>query len=118
MQKETGYVETLFGRRRYLPELSSSNFNLRSFGERVAMNMPIQGYCCGYHQNCNDSRSASIGKKGLRARLILQVHDELIVEAPEEEAPLVQQLLTEEMEQAIHLSVPMVAEATIGKNLV
>ena len=73
------------------------------------------GYCCGYHQNCNDSRSASIEKEGLRARLILQVHDELIVEAPEEEAPLVQQLLTEEMEQAIHLSVPMVAEATIGK---
>ncbi len=56
-------------------------------------------------------------KEGLRARLILQVHDELIVEAPEEEAPLVQQLLTEEMEQAIHLSVPMVAEATIGKKL-
>lgn len=113
--KETGYVETLFGRRRYLPELSSSNFNLRSFGERVAMNMPIQGTAADIIKIAMIRVVHRLEKKGLRARLILQVHDELIVEAPEEEAPLVQQLLTEEMEQAIHLSVPMVAEATIGK---
>ena len=113
--KETGYVETLFGRRRYLPELSSSNFNLRSFGERVAMNMPIQGTAADIIKIAMIRVVHQLEKEGLRARLILQVHDELIVEAPEEEAPLVQQLLTEEMEQAIHLSVPMVAEATIGK---
>ncbi len=113
--KETGYVETLFERRRYLPELSSSNFNLRSFGERVAMNMPIQGTAADIIKIAMIRVVHRLEKEGLRARLILQVHDELIVEAPEEEAPLVQQLLTEEMEQAIHLSVPMVAEATIGK---
>lgn len=113
--KETGYVETLFGRRRYLPELSSSNFNLRSFGERVAMNMPIQGTAADIIKIAMIRVVHRLEKEGLRARLILQVHDELIVEAPKEEAPLVQQLLTEEMEQAIHLSVPMVAEATIGK---
>ena len=113
--KETGYVETLFGRRRYLPELSSSNFNLRSFGERVAMNMPIQGTAADIIKIAMNRVVHRLEKEGLRARLILQVHDELIVEAPKEEAPLVQQLLTEEMEQAIHLSVPMVAEATIGK---
>mgnify|MGYP003363869275 CR=1 FL=1 len=113
--KETGYVETLFGRRRYLPELSSSNFNLRSFGERVAMNMPIQGTAADIIKIAMIRVVHRLEKEGLRARLILQVHDELIVEAPEEEAPLVQQLITEEMEQAIHLSVPMVAEATIGK---
>ena len=113
--KETGYVETLFGRRRYLPELSSSNFNLRSFGERVAMNMPIQGTAADIIKIAMIRVVHRLEKEGLRARLILQVHDELIVEAPEEEAPLVQQLLTEEMEQASHLSVPMVAEATIGK---
>ncbi len=113
--KETGYVETLFGRRRYLPELSSSNFNMRSFGERVAMNMPIQGTAADIIKIAMIRVVHRLEKEGLRARLILQVHDELIVEAPEEEAPLVQQLLTEEMEQAIHLSVPMVAEATIGK---
>ena len=113
--KETGYVETLFGRRRYLPELSSSNFNLRSFGERVAMNMPIQGTAADIIKIAMIRVVHRLEKEGLRARLILQVHDELIVEAPEEEAPLVQQLLTEEMEQAIHLSVPIVAEATIGK---
>ena len=113
--KETGYVETLFGRRRYLPELSSSNFNLRSFGERVAMNMPIQGTAADIIKIAMIRVVHRLEKEGLRARLILQVHDELIVEAPKEESPLVQQLLTEEMEQAIHLSVPMVAEATIGK---
>ena len=113
--KETGYVETLFGRRRYLPELSSSNFNLRSFGERVAMNMPIQGTAADIIKIAMIRVVHRLEKEGLRARLILQVYDELIVEAPKEEAPLVQQLLTEEMEQAIHLSVPMVAEATIGK---
>ena len=113
--KETGYVETLFGRRRYLPELSSSNFNLRSFGERVAMNMPIQGTAADIIKIAMIRVGHRLEREKLRARLILQVHDELLVEAPQEEAELVRQLLTQEMEQAIHLSVPMVAEAAVGK---
>ena len=75
--KETGYVETLFGRRRYLPELSSSNFNLRSFGERVAMNMPIQGTAADIIKIAMIRVVHRLEKEGLRARLILQVHDEL-----------------------------------------
>ena len=113
--KKNGYVTTLYGRRRPMPELKSSNFMQRSFGERVAMNAPIQGTAADIIKIAMIRVVHRLEKEGLRARLILQVHDELIVEAPEEEAPLVQQLLTEEMEQAIHLSVPMVAEATIGK---
>ena len=72
--KETGYVETLFGRRRYLPELSSSNFNLRSFGERVAMNMPIQGTAADIIKIAMIRVVHRLEKEGLRARLILQVH--------------------------------------------
>ncbi len=113
--KEIGYAETLFGRRRYLPELSSSNFNLRAFGERVAMNMPVQGTAADIIKIAMIRVEKRLKKEGLRARLILQVHDELIVEAPLEEAPVVKQLLTEEMESAVKLAVPMVAEATEGK---
>ena len=80
--KERGYVETLFGRRRYLPELKSGNFNLRSFGERVARNMPIQGTAADIIKIAMIRVSSRLEKEGLRGRLILQVHDELIVECP------------------------------------
>ena len=89
--KADGYVETLYHRRRALPELKSSNFNMRSFGERLKA-------------------------EGLEARLVLQVHDELIVECPQAEAEQVQRLLTEEMEGVAHLAVPLTAEAHWGKN--
>ncbi len=113
--RETGYVETMFGRRRYLPELKSSNFNMRAFGERVARNMPIQGAAADIIKVAMIRVSRRLEAENLRARLILQVHDELIVECPEEEAQQVKRLLTEEMEQAVSLSVPMVAEANSGK---
>lgn len=113
--KKDGYAETIFGRRRYLPELTSSNFNTRSFGERVARNMPIQGAAADIIKIAMIRVENRLEKEGLRARLILQVHDELIVEAPKEEAAHVAALLTEEMQNAVSLSVPMVAEASMGE---
>lgn len=113
--KEKGYVETMFGRRRYLPELKSTNFNMRSFGERVARNMPIQGAAADIIKIAMIRVSDRLEREKLRARLILQVHDELIVECPEEETEQVKKLLTEEMEQAVSLAVPMQAEANAGR---
>ena len=113
--KEKGYVETMFGRRRYLPELKSGNFNLRSFGERVARNMPIQGAAADIIKIAMIRVSDRLEKEGLKAKLILQVHDELIVECPAEEAEQVKTLLTQEMEGAVKLSVPMVADAGAGR---
>lgn len=113
--RETGYVEDMFGRRRYLPELKSSNFNMRSFGERVARNMPIQGAAADIIKIAMIRVSRRLESEGLQARMILQVHDELIVECPESEQERVKALLTEEMEQAVNLSVPMVAEANAGR---
>ena len=112
--KEKGYVSTIYGRRRYLPELKSSNFNMRSFGERVALNMPVQGTAADIIKLAMVNVHRRLKETGLKARLILQVHDELIVECPGEEAEQVRDILTEEMENAAHLSVPLVAEAHIG----
>ncbi len=113
--KETGYVQTLFGRRRYLPELSSSSFPMRAFGERVARNMPIQGTAADIIKIAMVRVQQRLEKEQRRARLILQVHDELIVEAPQEEADAIADLLTQEMEAAVNLSVPMKADAHVGK---
>ena len=113
--REKGYVETMFGRRRYLPELKSTNFNMRAFGERVARNMPIQGAAADIIKIAMIRVSDRLEREGLQAKLILQVHDELIVECPGEEAEQMKALLTEEMEQAVSLSVPMVAEANSGR---
>ncbi len=112
--KEDGYVSTLFGRRRWLPELKSSNFNVRSFGERVALNMPVQGTAADVIKLAMVNVCRRLREEKLEARLILQVHDELIVECPESEAETVCKLLAEEMENAVHLSVPLTAEAHIG----
>ncbi len=109
--KEEGYVSTLYGRRRYLPELKSSNFNMRSFGERVALNMPIQGTAADIIKIAMINVHRRLKAEGLKARLILQVHDELIVECPESESERVKALLAQEMEHAAELSVPLVAEA-------
>lgn len=114
--KERGYVETLMHRRRALPELAASNFNTRSFGERVARNMPIQGTAADVIKLAMVRVDERLHKENLKAKLILQVHDELIVECPEEEKETVARLLTEEMEGAVHLSVPLTAEAHWGKN--
>ena len=114
--KEAGYVETIFHRRRDLPELKSSNFNLRSFGERVALNMPIQGTAADIMKLAMVAVWKRLKAEGLQARLVLQVHDELIVECPEAEAERAAKLLEEEMEHVVHLSVPLTAEAHWGRN--
>lgn len=114
--KADGYVSTLMGRRRWLPELKSSNFNLRSFGERVALNMPIQGTAADLIKKAMLRVDGRLRREGLEARLVLQVHDELIVESPEGEAEQVQRLLAEEMEHVAELAVPLTAEAHAGKS--
>lgn len=114
--KENGYAVTLQGRRRWLPELRSTNFNLRSFGERVAMNMPIQGTAADVIKLAMVRVQARLKAEGLRGRLVLQVHDELIVECPAEEAQQVALLVEEEMERVASLSVPLLAEAQIGRS--
>ena len=113
--KNDGYVTTMFGRRRYLPELTSSNHNLRAFGERVAKNMPIQGTAADIIKIAMIKVDERLKKEGLKARLILQVHDELIVEAPEDEALQAAQILSEEMQNAVKLKVPLPADSGIGK---
>ncbi|MEE1076097.1 MAG: DNA polymerase I [Acutalibacteraceae bacterium] len=113
--KEKGYVTTMFNRRRYLPELSASNKITRSFGERVARNIPIQGTAADIIKIAMIKVFNRLKAENLEARLILQVHDELIVEAPKHEALQVAMILQEEMEKAVKLNVPLVAEAAMGK---
>ena len=114
--REQGYVETLWHRRRALPELKSSNFNMRSFGERVALNMPIQGTAADIIKLAMVRVHSRLAREGLAARLIMQVHDELIVECPEAEASRVEALLQQEMQGVAELSVPLLAEAHSGRN--
>ncbi|HBM98235.1 MAG TPA: DNA polymerase I, partial [Ruminococcus sp.] len=113
--KLDGYVETMFGRRRYLPELSSGKAMMRAFGERVARNMPIQGTAADIIKIAMVKVDRRIKAEGLKARLILQIHDELIVEAPQDESMRVAMLLQEEMENAVKLSVPLTADAAVGR---
>ena len=113
--REQGYVETLMHRRRDLPELKSSNFNLRSFGERVALNMPIQGTAADIIKLAMVRAEQRLAAENLRAKLIMQVHDELIVECPEEEKEAVERLLEEEMSGVVRLSVPLPAQAHSGR---
>ena len=112
--KEHGYVATLFGRRRALPELTSSNFNVRALGERMAMNTPIQGTAADVIKLAMVRVWQRLRDERLTARLILQVHDELIVEAPLEEADKAAQILGEEMEHAVDFAVPLTADVTRG----
>ena len=114
--KKTGFVTTLLGRRRYIPELSAKNFNLRSFGERAAMNTPIQGTAADIIKIAMVKVNRALARKCPDARLILQVHDELICEVPSESAELAAAILKEEMENAVKLSVPLRADVKIGKS--
>lgn len=114
--KKNGYVSTLMGRRRGLPELKSANHNLRAFGERVALNMPIQGTAADVIKLAMIRVRDAMRKKGLQARLILQVHDELIVECPEDEEEQVKTLLTHEMESVVDYAVPLRADSSAGKS--
>ena len=112
--KAEGYVKTLYNRRRALPELKSSNFNTRSFGERVALNMPIQGTAADIIKLAMVNVYNRLKAEGLESKLILQVHDELICECPEHEAQRVAELLSKEMSGAAKLSVPLTVDAKIG----
>lgn len=114
--KQRGYVETLWHRRRSLPEIRDTNSKQRAFGERVALNMPIQGTAADIMKLAMVRVYERLRRENLRARLIMQVHDELIVECPVEEKETVERLLAEEMEKAASLSVPLIAEAHSGKN--
>ena len=113
--KEKGYVETLFGRRRALPELASSNFQVRASGERMARNTPIQGTAADIIKLAMVHVWQRLRDEKLEARLLLQVHDELIVEAPEAEVEEVKRVLREEMEQVVQYSVPLTTDVGTGK---
>lgn len=115
LAKEKGYSETLFKRRRYLPELSSSNHMLRSFGERVARNMPIQGTAADIIKIAMIRVDRRLTEENMKSRLILQVHDELIVEATDDEADKALAIVTEEMENACQMKVKLRADGKIGR---
>lgn len=112
--KENGFVETIFGRRRYLPELKSSNFIARSQGERMAFNTPIQGSAADIIKIAMVKIYNALKENNLKSKLILQVHDELIIETHKDEVEKVKELLTKCMESAATLNVPLVAEAGVG----
>ena len=112
--KEKGYAQTIYGRRRPMPELMSSNYNTRSFGERVAMNMPIQGSAADIIKIAMVRVDRALQEAGYRGRLVLQIHDELIVDAPAEEAEGIQRLMEACMEQVAELKVKLIAEAATG----
>lgn len=114
--KELGYVTTLFGRRRPIPELSSGNFMQRSFGERVAMNSPIQGSAADIMKIAMIGVHKRLKEQNLKSRLVLQVHDELLIETHESELEIVKEILAYEMEHAATLSVPLDVEMQVGKN--
>jgi DNA polymerase-1 len=112
--KENGYVETILHRRRYLPELNSRNFNIRAFGERIAMNTPIQGSAADIIKVAMVKVYKELKKKMLKSKLILQVHDELIIEAHRDEVEEVKDLLKDIMESAVKLSVPLKVDMKTG----
>lgn len=114
--RETGYTETLYGRRRYIPELKSSNYNIRQGAERIALNTPIQGTAADLMKLAMIRVENALAAQFPEARLLLQVHDELIVECPQEIAPQVAALVSREMEQVASLKVPLTAEANYGKS--
>ena len=114
--KENGYVSTIFNRRRAMPELNSSNFNMRSFGERVAMNMPIQGSAADIIKIAMVKVSNALKERNLKSRLILQVHDELLVEAHKDEVEIVSQILKTNMEEAVKLNVPLEVDLHSGNS--
>ena len=112
----TGYVSTLFGRRRYLPDINSHNFNLRSFAERTAMNTPVQGTAADIIKKAMITVQRELAEKGLKSRMLLQVHDELVLEVVAAELPVVKALLKDAMETAVQLSVPLSVDVKQGPN--
>ena len=113
---EDGYVETLFHRRRYIPELKSSNYMVRQFGSRAAMNTPIQGTAADIMKIAMIKVYQEIRKRNLKSKIVLQVHDEMMIEAPEEEKEEIKEILKQSMENAITLNVPLIADISEAKN--
>jgi len=116
--REKGYVETLFGRRRYVPELKDRNYNIRAFGERTATNSPLQGSAADLIKIAMVRIAAALKQGGLASRMILQVHDELVLEVPAEEAAIATELVKRHMERAADLRVPLVVTIGVGTNWV
>lgn len=114
--RQVGYTQTLYGRKRSIPELSSSNFNIRQGAERIALNTPIQGTAADLIKLAMIHVHQVLKERYPQANLLLQVHDELIIECPEEIASDVAALISKEMEQVASLSVPLIAEAKWGKS--
>ena len=112
--KELGYVSTLLHRRRYIPEINNRNFNVRGFAERTAMNTPIQGSAADIIKLAMIHMSDRLKRENLKAKLLLQVHDELIFEAPKDEIDILKKIVPEEMENAIKLSVPLKVDYSFG----
>ena len=111
-----GYTTTIMGRRRYIPELKATQAQMKAFGKRVAMNAPIQGSAADIMKLAMINVHKAIKKKGLDAKLVMQVHDELILEVRDDQAELCRTLLKEEMEKAVTLSIPLTVDVTTGKN--
>ncbi|MBB6670998.1 DNA polymerase I [Cohnella nanjingensis] len=114
--KRDGYVKTLLERRRYLPDIRSSNFNLRSFAERTAMNTPIQGTAADVIKLAMVRMDEALRERGLKSRMLLQVHDELVFEVPPEELDTMRELVPDVMSKALQLDVPLLAEVSAGVN--
>jgi DNA polymerase-1 len=114
--KRLGYVETLFGRRRYIPELNSKNHNVRAFGERTAMNSPVQGSAADIIKIAMPNLDRALRESQLEAAILLQVHDELVLESPADEVESASGLVREKMEDAASLDVPLVVDIGVGDN--
>ena len=114
--KEKGYVETLFHRRRYIPELTSKNYMVRQFGSRAAMNTPIQGTAADIMKIAMIKVYNTMKEQNLEAKIVLQVHDEMMIEAPENEVEKVKEILKTSMESAVSLKVPLIAEISVASN--
>jgi len=112
--RENGYVQTLLGRRRYLPEINQSNFHVRQSAERMAINMPIQGTAADIVKIAMIRLNKQMQSEGVKSRMLLQVHDELIFEVPPEEMSFVRNMIQELMPTAIELSVPLKVEIKVG----
>ena len=114
--RELGYVKTLFGRRRYLPDINSQNATVRALAERNAINAPIQGTSADIIKKAMIEVDRKIAEAGLKSRMVLQIHDELVFDAPESEAETLKEIVTREMENVIRLSIPLTVECNYGKN--
>ena len=114
--RETGYVETLFGRRRYIPEINSKNGTIRALAERNAVNAPIQGTSADIIKFAMIAVDKEMNDAGLKSRMVLQIHDELVFDAVPEEIGILKEIVVSKMENVVKLSVPLTVECNYGKN--